>query len=70
MRGVNPVLINFQAEKFVATKGLKYGQTELIVLWQVDYLQKKQEEFVARKEKKEKKTKDGEVSILFLSLGG
>ncbi|XP_045511726.1 la protein homolog [Colias croceus] len=44
-----------QATKFVETKGLKYKDTELLLLWQDNYLQQKQEEYAALKEKKQKR---------------
>lgn len=49
-----------QAEKFMNAKGHKYGDNELLTLWQEDYLQQKQEEYSDRKDKKEKKNKDKE----------
>ncbi|CAH0726291.1 unnamed protein product, partial [Brenthis ino] len=49
-----------QAEKFVETKGLKYNDAELIILWQENYLQQKQEEYASKKEKKDKKHKQKE----------
>lgn len=46
-------------------KDVKYKDSDLIILWQENYLQQKQEEYATRKEKKEKKSKDKEVSIQF-----
>ncbi|XP_046961656.1 la protein homolog [Vanessa cardui] len=46
-----------QAEKFLDTKGLKYNETDLLILWQDNYLQQKQEEYAAKKDKKDKKHK-------------
>lgn len=48
-------------------KGHKYGDNELLTLWQEDYLQQKQEEYSDRKDKKEKKNKDKEVSHFSLN---
>ncbi|CAK1603525.1 unnamed protein product [Parnassius mnemosyne] len=50
-----------QAEKFIDNKGLKYKDTELIILWQENYFQQKQEEYAAKKEQKNKKNKQKEV---------
>lgn len=52
-----------QAEKFINTKDLKYQDNELIILWQEDYMQKKQEEYTSKKEQKEKKQKEKEVQM-------
>ncbi|XP_047507192.1 la protein homolog [Pieris napi] len=48
------------ATKLIETKGLKYNDTELLILWQDNYLKQKQEEYAAHKEKKQKKTQKGE----------
>lgn len=47
--------IIFQAEKVVEMKDLKYNETELLILWQENYIEKKQEEYAARKDKKKVK---------------
>ncbi|CAH2105009.1 unnamed protein product [Euphydryas editha] len=44
-----------QAEKLVEMKDLKYNESELLILWQENYLQQKQEEYAAKKDKKDKK---------------
>ncbi|XP_059059316.1 la protein homolog [Achroia grisella] len=44
-----------QAEKFVDSKPVKYGDTELLIYWQEEYVKIKQEEFAAKKAKKEQK---------------
>ncbi|XP_038206813.1 la protein homolog [Zerene cesonia] len=44
-----------QATKFLENKGLKYKDTELLLLWQENYVQQKQEEYAALKEKKQKR---------------
>ncbi|CAH2066011.1 unnamed protein product, partial [Iphiclides podalirius] len=49
------------AEKFISNKGLKYNDTELIVLWQDNYFQVKQEEHASKKEHKVKKNKQKET---------
>ncbi|XP_068621098.1 la protein homolog [Battus philenor] len=49
-----------QAEKFLANKGLKYKDTELLILWQENYFQMKQEEHAAKKEHKDKRNKQKE----------
>ncbi|KAG6461775.1 hypothetical protein O3G_MSEX012853 [Manduca sexta] len=49
-----------EAEKFINIKGLKYNDTELIVEWQGDYLKQKQEEYLAKKDSKDKKGKQKE----------
>ncbi|XP_037972604.2 la protein homolog [Plutella xylostella] len=49
-----------EAQKFLTLKDLKYKETELILRPQDEYLQEKQQEYLARKEKKDKKGKDGE----------
>ncbi|XP_013200673.1 la protein homolog [Amyelois transitella] len=51
-----------QAEKFLATPDVKYGDTTLLLKWQDEYLAMKQEEYTARKEEKEKKHKDREAA--------
>ncbi|XP_026756947.2 la protein homolog [Galleria mellonella] len=51
-----------QAEKFVNSKPVKYNDTELLIHWQEEYVKLKQEEFAAKKAKKEqKKEKDAEA---------
>lgn len=47
--------IIFQAEKVVEMKDLKYNETELLILWQENYMEKKQEEYAAKKDKKKVK---------------
>lgn len=47
-----------QAEKFIEGKPHEYQGTELIILWQDDYVAVKQEEYANRKEQKDKKNKD------------
>ncbi|KAJ0181598.1 hypothetical protein K1T71_002320 [Dendrolimus kikuchii] len=49
-----------QAEKFIDTKGHKFEEAELLVLWQEDYIKQKQEEYANKKEEKEKKSKKKE----------
>ncbi|XP_034841098.1 la protein homolog [Maniola hyperantus] len=49
-----------QAEKFLDTKDLKFNDSELLTLWQDNYMQQKQEEYAAKKDKKDKKHKDKE----------
>ncbi|XP_013181347.1 PREDICTED: la protein homolog [Papilio xuthus] len=49
-----------QADKFMENKGMKHNDTELIVLWQDNYLQMKQEEHAAKKEHRNKKNKEKE----------
>ncbi|CAB3231458.1 unnamed protein product [Arctia plantaginis] len=49
-----------QAEKFLNTKGHKYQDNELIILWQENYVQQKQEEYMSKKGQKEKKIKEKE----------
>lgn len=44
-------------------KGLKHNDTELIILWQDNYLQMKHEEHAAKKEQRNKKNKEREVSF-------
>ncbi|XP_045458874.1 la protein homolog [Melitaea cinxia] len=44
-----------QAEKVVEMKDLKYNETELLILWQENYIEKKQEEYAAKKDKKKVK---------------
>ncbi|XP_041976086.1 la protein homolog [Aricia agestis] len=51
-----------QATKFMEAKDVKYNDTDLIILWQENYLQQKQEEYATRKEKKEKKNKDKDAN--------
>ncbi|XP_050362195.1 la protein homolog [Nymphalis io] len=52
-----------QAEKFLDNKGLKYNDTDLLILWQDNYTKQKQEEYAAKKDFKKKdkkhKGKDG-----------
>ncbi|XP_053611968.1 la protein homolog [Plodia interpunctella] len=51
-----------QAEKFLATKDVKYGETDLLLRWQEEYVNSKQEEYNNRKEEKEKKLKEKEAT--------
>ncbi|XP_072936301.1 la protein homolog [Epargyreus clarus] len=52
-----------QADKFVETKNLKFKGTDLLVLWQEDYLKMKQEEHANRRDKREKRTKEVVVEV-------
>uniref|UniRef100_A0A2A4K9D6 La protein homolog n=1 Tax=Heliothis virescens TaxID=7102 RepID=A0A2A4K9D6_HELVI len=47
-----------QAEKFMEDKPHSYQDTELIVLWQDDYIVQKQEEYANKKEQKDKRNKE------------
>ncbi|XP_050685458.1 la protein homolog [Leptidea sinapis] len=50
-----------QAQKLIEEKdSLKYNDTQLIILWQEEYVNKKQEEYLAMKENKQKKTQEKE----------
>ncbi|CAH2258270.1 jg4526 [Pararge aegeria aegeria] len=49
-----------QAEKFLGTKDLKYNDADLLILWQDNYMQQKQEEYAVKKDKKDKKHKEKE----------
>lgn len=49
-----------QAQKFIDTKGHKYNDTDLLVLWQENYIQQKPEKFASKKDKKHKKPKQKE----------
>ncbi|CAH0603466.1 unnamed protein product [Chrysodeixis includens] len=50
-----------QAEKFIENKPYKYMDTELLVLWQDDYILQKQEEYANKREQKDKKNKEKEI---------
>ncbi|PZC80276.1 hypothetical protein B5X24_HaOG214975 [Helicoverpa armigera] len=52
-----------QAEKFMEGKPHSYQDTELLILWQDDYIVKKQEEYASKKEQKDKKNKDKEQHV-------
>lgn len=47
-----------QAEKFIESKPHEYKDTELLILWQDEYISKKQEEYANKKEQKDKRNKD------------
>ncbi|XP_075991929.1 la autoantigen-like [Anticarsia gemmatalis] len=51
-----------QAEKFL-NGSPKFEDTELIVRWQDDYVQEKQEEYASKREQKEKKVKEREKEV-------
>ncbi|XP_049871488.1 la protein homolog [Pectinophora gossypiella] len=51
-----------EAEKFIDKKDIKYGETELLILWQEDYLKKKHDEYAEKKEQREKKIKEKEAT--------
>ncbi|XP_026325537.1 la protein homolog [Hyposmocoma kahamanoa] len=52
-----------QAVKFLENKDLKYGETDLLILSQEAYFQKKQEEYSEKKEKRDKKHKQKEAAF-------
>ncbi|KAJ8729678.1 hypothetical protein PYW08_001259 [Mythimna loreyi] len=52
-----------QAEKFMEGKPHEYQETELIILWQDDYIAQKQEEYANKKEQKDKRNKDKDNNV-------
>ncbi|VVC93198.1 unnamed protein product [Leptidea sinapis] len=53
-----------EAQKLIEEKdSLKYNDTQLIILWQEEYVNKKQEEYLAMKENKQKKTQEKEDKL-------